>query len=172
MDGTDTSSILYGTACPITGFSFQVALSQKELRMDGKQDSLVIQQCHSRVEWFVPLTEGWHTRSELKKDTRKDIKLKKSVITDNWVGRRLVRIISANQQTLRGEMDSDELIRKCAAISLKSEEENMINFAEKMKAKGQKQQHIASLEKFFIHGESLVKGLEQPCSKFGDRLKE
>ena len=45
----------------------------------------------------MPLTEGWHTRSELKKDTRKDIKLKKSVISDNWVGRRLVRIISANE---------------------------------------------------------------------------
>lgn len=35
-------------------------------------------------------------------------------------------------------MDSDELIRKCAAISLKSEEENMINFAGKMKVKGAK----------------------------------
>lgn len=35
-------------------------------------------------------------------------------------------------------MDSDDLIRKCAAISLKSEEENMINFAGKMKAKGAK----------------------------------
>ena len=35
-------------------------------------------------------------------------------------------------------MDSDELIRKCATISLKLEEENMIDFARKMKAKGAK----------------------------------
>ena len=35
-------------------------------------------------------------------------------------------------------MDSDVLIRKCTAISLKSEEENMINFTWKMNAKGAK----------------------------------
>lgn len=35
-------------------------------------------------------------------------------------------------------MDADELVRKCEAISLKSEEDNMINFGGRMKAKGQK----------------------------------
>ncbi|KAH9735309.1 zinc knuckle protein [Citrus sinensis] len=35
-------------------------------------------------------------------------------------------------------MDSEELIRRCEAISLKSEEDDMIDFAGKMKAKGEK----------------------------------
>lgn len=35
-------------------------------------------------------------------------------------------------------MDDDELIRRCEAITLKSEEENMINFAGRMKTKGEK----------------------------------
>lgn len=35
-------------------------------------------------------------------------------------------------------MDDDELIRKCETITLKSEEENMISFAGRMKTKGEK----------------------------------
>lgn len=35
-------------------------------------------------------------------------------------------------------MDADELTRKCAAIMLQSEEDNMISFVGKMKVKGEK----------------------------------
>ena len=35
-------------------------------------------------------------------------------------------------------MNDDELIRKCEAITLKSEEENLISFAGRMKTKGEK----------------------------------
>ena len=52
----------------------------------------------------------------------------------------LVKLVSPITATFdsKKHMDSEELIRRCEAISLKLEEDDMIDFAGKMKAKGEK----------------------------------
>lgn len=71
-------------------------------------------------------------------------------------------LISATCQ-VKNEMDYEELIRRCEAISLKLEEDNMIDFAGKMKAKGEKIATHCLIGKIFhtlING--AAKGLIQP----------
>lgn len=62
-------------------------------------------------------------------------------------------------------MNAEELIRKCEDISLRSEEDNMIGFKERMKVNGEKLVVHCLVEKLLqtcsVHREGLMAAMQQ-----------